>query len=106
MTPLLPGKIGYANGLNVVVNTSTDDYYYPITSFAGTLTLIYDTMDFSDMSTGNTRLEVIDPNSENFIRISINVYEADPEVKNYAVDKVLHCLYLNVNAFSVNNTFL
>lgn len=89
MTPQLPGGIGFNNGLNVVINTSTADYYYPIANFAGALTLLFDTMDFSDISTGNTRTEIIDPNSENFIRVSINVYEAEPEVKNYAVDKVI-----------------
>uniref|UniRef100_A0A336MKD3 CSON000509 protein n=1 Tax=Culicoides sonorensis TaxID=179676 RepID=A0A336MKD3_CULSO len=85
--PVYPAGIGIDNGLNVVVNTSTSDYYYPMANFAGVSALIFDTMEFSDITTGNTRTEIIDPGSENFIRISINVYEAEPEVKNYAVEK-------------------
>lgn len=88
MTPQLPGGIGFDNGLNVVVNTSTSDYFYPIANSAGAMTLLFDTMDYADITTGNTRTEIIDPGSENFIRVSLNVYEADDEVKNYAVDKV------------------
>uniref|UniRef100_A0A336KYA9 CSON000508 protein n=1 Tax=Culicoides sonorensis TaxID=179676 RepID=A0A336KYA9_CULSO len=85
-TPKYPAGIGDHAGLNVVVNTSTSDYYYPMANFAGALTLLYDTMEYPDITTGNTRTEIIDPSTENFIRISINVYEADREVKNYARD--------------------
>lgn len=88
MTPELPGGIGHRNGLNFVVNTSTDDYFYPMVNSAGALTLLFDTMEYADITTGNTRTEIIDPTSENFIRVSLNVYEADAEVKNYAVEKV------------------
>lgn len=45
-------------------------------------------MEFADPNTGNTRTEMIDPESETFIKISVVAFEADPEVKNYDVKKV------------------
>lgn len=89
LTPVKPREIGHADGLNVVVNTSTADYYYPMASSPGYFTLIFDPMEYADITTGNARMEVIDTNSENFLRVSLTVYEADSEVKNYAVDKVI-----------------
>ncbi|XP_063703779.1 sodium channel protein Nach-like [Culicoides brevitarsis] len=82
-----PVGIGWKNGLNIVVNTSTADYYYPIMNFPGIFVLLADPMEYADITTGNARTEIIDPNTENFIRISVNVYESDSEVKNYAVEK-------------------
>lgn len=58
-------------------------------SSPGYFTLVFDPMEYADITTGNARMEVIDTNSENFLRVSLTVYEADSEVKNYAVDKVI-----------------
>lgn len=83
-----PTGIGPPLGINVAVNTSDADYYYPLLNYAGVYVLIFDTMEFSDPNTGNTRTEMIDSESETFIKISVVAFEADPEVKNYDVKKV------------------
>lgn len=70
-----------------MANTSTDDYFYPITNFQGVFVFIFDPYEFADITTGNVRTEIVDKGTENFVRLALTVYEADAEVKNYAVEK-------------------
>lgn len=83
-----PKKVGEDSGLTVVINTTMDDFYYQAYSSAGVFLMLFHPVEYPDLAVGNTRYEIIDPNTENFIRLSIFANIADPEVKNYAVEKV------------------
>lgn len=61
---------------------------YPLFNFAGAYLLLFAPLEYADPTTGNTRTEIIDPGSENMIRVSIVAYEAEDELKAYSVDKV------------------
>lgn len=71
-----------------MLNTSTEDYYYQAFNFAGAYLMAFDPLEYPDIKLGNTRNEIIDPNTENFIRVSIIGNDADPEVENYDLSKV------------------
>ena len=86
--PRYPNDIGIENGLSVIVNTSTIDYTYPLFNFAGSYLLLFAPSEYPDPTSGNTRTEILDPGSENMIRVSVITYEADYEVKNYDLEKV------------------
>lgn len=86
--PVYAKGFGEASGLNLVVNTSVDDYYYQVFSSSGVFTMIFDPIEYPDLALGNARFDFVDSKTENFIRLKISVNEADPEVKNYEVDKV------------------
>lgn len=87
LQPRKPAGIGPDQGLTVLLNLSTADYFYPLKNFPGATALIFDPQEFPDSSTGGVREVPIEANQE--VRITLNVVTkiAVNEVQRYGIDK-------------------
>lgn len=81
-------------GLTVLLNLSSDDYFYPLKKFVGATALIFDPDDFADAEAGGVREVQIEPFQEVRITVSMKTQIADELVQRYSVEK-RGCMFAN-----------
>jgi acid-sensing ion channel, other len=89
-----PAGIGPDMGLTILVNLSSDDYFYPLKNFLGATALIFDPQEFADSGTGGVREVPIEPYQEVRITLNINTKIAVDEVQRYSIEK-RGCMFPN-----------
>ncbi|CAO1382092.1 unnamed protein product [Diamesa hyperborea] len=92
--PRKPSGIGPEQGLTVLVNLTSVDYYYPLKTFVGATILIYDPSEFADSCTGGVREVPMEPNQELRITTQVETKIAVPEVQRYSIQK-RGCMFPN-----------
>lgn len=89
-----PAGVGPDLGLTVLLNLSSDDYYYPSRSFIGATVLIFDPDEFADAETGGVREVPIEPFQEVRVTLNMKTKIADEQVQGYSVEK-RGCMFAN-----------
>jgi acid-sensing ion channel, other len=82
-----PAGIGPDQGLTILLNLSSSDYFYPLKNFVGATALIYDPQEYPDSATGGVREVPVEPFQEVRITLNVKTKLAVEEVQRYGIDK-------------------
>lgn len=86
--PLRAYQTGMDKGLIVVLNTSTDDYFYSLRSTLGYQVGIHNPYNFPDATNGNYHQFIIPQNTEAFLKLDVATIKTDKDVMRYSLQKV------------------
>jgi acid-sensing ion channel, other len=78
---MIPAGIGPDQGLTVLVNLSSADYFYPLKNFQGATALIFDPYEFADSTTGAVREVPLEQFLETRITLNALTKKAVEEVQ-------------------------
>lgn len=81
-------------GLIVVVNVSSDDYFYNAFNSIGFNVQIFDSLEYPDTPSGGCTEQLITPGTEAFIRIIPDTLETESSVSSYSTEKVNYKKFL------------
>lgn len=67
--PLTTRSYGVENGLQLVLNASSEDYYYPLLYNSGYSVLVFQSHDYPDMASGYLEQRFIKPNVDTMVEL-------------------------------------
>lgn len=80
-------------GLTVVLNSTSSDYFYSLHSTIGFIVGIHNSRNYPDSTNGNYHQFVLPQNTEAFFKLDIQTIQTDEDVLRYSVEKVWHFQY-------------
>lgn len=83
---------GTENGLQLILNASDSDYYYPLLNNYGHSALIFQAHDFPDQATGYLEQRFIKPNVETMIELFASTLEAKESLRWFRPEQ-RECLF-------------
>lgn len=90
-------------GLIIVLNTSTDDYFYTLRSTIGFVVGIHNPYNFPDATNGNYHQFIIPQNTEAFLKLDVATIKTDTDVMRYSLEKV--CINICTLCEHLNNSW-
>lgn len=82
-----PVAVGDKQGLSVLLNASTADYYYTIRNTNGFVTLIFNADEYPEASTGNYQAAIISAGTLNYLDLKTIRQIADRDLKSFSPRK-------------------
>lgn len=84
--------MGSDQGLVVILNSTTDDYFYTMKNIFGFTVQIFNNHDFCDITTGAVHEQIIDVNEEVFMRLRVSTLKGDESIRPYTKEQ-RQCLF-------------
>ena len=72
------------NGLTLLLNLSSEDYFYPLRNFIGAVIFVFNSDEFPDASTGSVSEVLVGRGDEVLIALNAMSLEAQPDVQRYS----------------------
>lgn len=83
---------GSNRGLIVIVNTSTEDYFYPNKNTLGYSISINSPTEYPDESSGNFNRIIVPTRTEAFVKLDVTTIEATEAVEMFSIEQVYFIL--------------
>lgn len=97
-------SIGHDLGLIVILNTSSDDYFYTTKNFKGFVIQIFNSADYPDITTGSVYEQIIDAKKEIFMRLGVLTLMSEDSIKAYSTSQ-RGCLFETENNAEYNGHY-